>query len=729
MADKQNGLGSAMEDPENEQLAPEQTEAPAPDAQEPALGAPIVPQSSSPSMKPLGGEEAPPQQEAKLAPPVDPAKELAKQHEMLQQEKLEAASKGDLVGLGTALLKEKELNKTAPMKAVIEKAAQPTPNPHILTGVLPTIAAGKEPANTGAGLGSATFAPPSADAGKEDPTTGVGLGADAPHPGFDDKLGSAAPQQDFKEIMKRYDEGIQAARDKGTPDGDTEAGHLERAKLTFEKQHPYGSAMNHPGLLGKIEHGLAEVGNVAGAALVPGVEAAIPGSALNRQAKDVGAQADIEEGEKGKLSEAQAEHEKEIAAAAARDSKLAGQLLLKGYVAKQDANGNFTLDQVPGFRDAPKSAQEVYASAVASALEKNPEEDPAKDPKVTAALDALKAFQKASQPNAEANKEAQQAFISKLGQLGYKTDAADLDKSVDQAVADKKITTKEAADFRGFQGVNPNPATNIVVSGEQAKQRQNIKDAHTYYSYTDDDGTTHLVTGDKVPQDAESTKINNVEQYVGEARAGNVVQKNLNLIAQDVHDHPELWDSPELRNILATATEDINRASAGILIAGTGGSIPIPAGLGHMINTYLEKFPADKKGSEALRQYIADYKAMKDKALVMQMEIQNGKIGRAGAQGFLSITNQIPDGDTPDSKTALRQVGNLQLTQSGLMQKYPDKYQDFVKEHPYEPKESPKESSQGESKGHVILYKGSKYQYKGTGATNDIKNYTPLNTK
>lgn len=722
MADNKNGLGSAIEDPENEQLAPEQAPAP----EEPALGAPIVPQSSGPSMKPLGGEEAPPQQEAKLTPPVDPAKELAKQHAALQQEKIEAANKGDLVGLGTALLKEKELNKTAPMKAVMEKAAEPTTPQHLM-GVPPSTAVGKEPAATGAGLGSAAAAPESVDAGRADPNTGAGLGSDAPHTGFD-KLGKASPQLDFKETIKRYDEGIQAARDKGTADGDIEAGHLERAKLTFEKQHPYGSAMNHPGVLGKIEHGLAKAGNIAGDILAPGVMLAVPSTDMHKALQAGGAEKDIEEGEKNKLSEAQAEHEKEIAAAAARDSKLAGQLLLKGYVVTKDANGSQTLLQVPGFRDAPKDAKEIFASAVASALEKNPTTDPMQDPAVIAAQKGLQGEQKANQPSSEANKEAQQAFISNLAQLGFKTDPENLDKSIDQAVADKKITPKQASDFRGYQAINPNPATNVVVSGLQANQKQKIKDAHTYYSYTDADDTTHLVTGDKVPQDAESTKINNVEQYVGEARAGNVVQKSLNLISQDVQDHPEIWDSPELRSILATSTEEINRASAGLLIAGTGGSIPLPAGLGHMIDTYLQKFPSDKKGSEALRQYIADYKAMKDKALVMQMEMQGGKIGRAGAQGFLSITNQIPDGSTPDSKTAQRQVRNLQTTQSELMKKYPDKYQDYVKEQALEPKAQP-DKAEGAGKGHVILYQNQKYQYNGTGDTKDIKNYTLVPAK
>jgi hypothetical protein len=104
-----------------------------------------------------------------------------------------------------------------------------------------------------------------------------------------------------------------------------------------------------------------------------------------------------------------------------------------------------------------------------------------------------------------------------------------------------------------------------------------------------------------------------------------------------------------------------------------------------MIDTALQNKALDKKTGDAVKNYIADYVAMKDKGLVMQQELQGGKIGRAGAQGFLSITQQIPDGATPDSKTAKRKLHDLQETQDELATQYPDSYGNFTKEPVYNP--------------------------------------------
>lgn len=204
----------------------------------------------------MGGGAAQPVQD-------DKTKELAKQHEEIQKTKTEAAKKGDLVGLGTALIQEREFNKSAPMQEVMKTAGTPTAFP--------------APENTG----------PGAKNGKPDP--------------------KVAAENEFMDKMKSYNVGIQAAKDKATPEGDMEAGHLERAKLEFQKQHPWGSAGNHPGILGKVGHVLGEIGNVAGEALAPGIAAAIPGSRLNREVQDQQAQGEIKQGSDEQLQAAQAD--------------------------------------------------------------------------------------------------------------------------------------------------------------------------------------------------------------------------------------------------------------------------------------------------------------------------------------------------------------------------------------------------------------------------------------
>lgn len=269
-------------------------------------------------------------------------KELAKRHGDLQKEKAAAMEKGDLVGLGTALIKEREFNKEGPMQEMARVASQASAFPSAT------------PAYTG----------PNAK------------GSKAPEPGkaIDPKI---AAEDEFMYKMKNYNEGIQAAKDKGTPEGDMEAGHLERAKLEFQKQHPWGSAGNHPGVLGKIGHVLGTIGNVAGEAIAPNVAAAVPGSRLNREIQDQNAQQDIEQGSKEQLAAAQADKATQPAEVKPQDqlakNKLDAENTLK-QLQTQLQNPNITPEQKQAIQ---QQQEQIYAS--------NPEfkpkqEDQAKQP-------------------------------------------------------------------------------------------------------------------------------------------------------------------------------------------------------------------------------------------------------------------------------------------------------------------------------------------------------------
>lgn len=270
--------------------------------------------------------------------PEDQTKKLSKQHEQIQLSKSEAAEKGDLVGLGTALIQEREFNKTGPMQEVMKAASSANAFPEY-TG--PNAKGSKAP-----------------EAGKA----------------IDPKF---AAEDEFMYKMKSYNEGIQNARDKGTPEGDMEAGHLERAKLEFQKQHPWGSAGNHPGVLGKIGHVLGAIGNVAGEALAPGVTAAIPGSRLNREVQDQQAQQDIRQGSDEQLQSAQATKATQEPVSKPQDqlaqNKLDAENKLKQLQA-QLQNPATTLEQKQAIQ---QEQEQIYAS--------NPEfkpkpEDQAKQP-------------------------------------------------------------------------------------------------------------------------------------------------------------------------------------------------------------------------------------------------------------------------------------------------------------------------------------------------------------
>jgi hypothetical protein len=218
----------------------------------------VAPQPTA--MKSFGGVATTPKQEEEAPAAPDPMKEIEKQRAVIHQDKQEAAKTGDLVGLGKALINEKLLNQSEPMKAAMDAVANVNPAMPTYTG--------------------------KADLGKG--------------PGQDQA------KADYETKLRAYDQHIQAALDAGTPDGAIEAGHLEQAKLTYQKQHPYGSAVNHPGVLGKIEHGLSVAGNIAGNALIPGVMPSIPGSQANIASKMAGAEEQVKEGEEQKLQASEA---------------------------------------------------------------------------------------------------------------------------------------------------------------------------------------------------------------------------------------------------------------------------------------------------------------------------------------------------------------------------------------------------------------------------------------
>jgi hypothetical protein len=83
----------------------------------------------------------------------------------------------------------------------------------------------------------------------------------------------------------------------------------ERALSDFKAAHPLGSDISaRPGLLGKIEHGLARVGNIAGDIIAPGTMALIPGTDLNTRAQRAGQERGFTAASEAGLREAQAEN-------------------------------------------------------------------------------------------------------------------------------------------------------------------------------------------------------------------------------------------------------------------------------------------------------------------------------------------------------------------------------------------------------------------------------------
>jgi hypothetical protein len=76
----------------------------------------------------------------------------------------------------------------------------------------------------------------------------------------------------------------------------------------FQKLHPMGGDISEkPGVLGKIEHGLSRVGNIAGDVLAPGIMANIPGSDVYKRGQETERLKGFGEAEEAKQKEAAGE--------------------------------------------------------------------------------------------------------------------------------------------------------------------------------------------------------------------------------------------------------------------------------------------------------------------------------------------------------------------------------------------------------------------------------------
>ena len=306
--------------------------------------------------------------------------------------------------------------------------------------------------------------------------------------------------------------------------------------------------------------------------------------------------------------------------------------------------------------------------------------------------------------------------LATYGKAPTGSTVAELDKRFDEATKLRGMNQKDA-DTQVAQQSREDAATERKYEHEQTRQDRMAK---AYYTYTDKTGT-HVTTGDKLdelPEDAQLLPVKDIGSLLGEGRAMNAVQDSLNELHKDLDEHPEVFNNAAARGIVQTTTEQMNRVAATMLIAGTGGAIPLPSGMGDMINTALQNSALDDKTAKAVKDYIADYKAAKDKAMTIQMMMQNGKMGRGGQQAFESIVNQLPGGSTPDNATALRQMSALQRTSSTLANKYPEEYGDYKKTKPYEAKNAPAPTGatgevvvDGKIVGHVITGADGKQKY------------------
>lgn len=84
----------------------------------------------------------------------------------------------------------------------------------------------------------------------------------------------------------------------------------------YKKQHPWGSPVSeHPGFLGKVAHGLAKAGNIAGDVFAPATMALIPGTDLNKRVQEASDVAGLEKAQQEERLGGEAKSKEELEAA------------------------------------------------------------------------------------------------------------------------------------------------------------------------------------------------------------------------------------------------------------------------------------------------------------------------------------------------------------------------------------------------------------------------------
>jgi len=430
-----------------------------------------------------------------------------------------------------------------------------------------------------------------------------------------------------------------------------------------------GIAKPHP-VAGGILRGLETVGDI----VAPRIMARIPGTELHHEGL-IGR-------EEGKLGTDVAAQEKEAAAAkdtaqakaADRNDALTRALLAKGYTLENDpTTGEPTLTDVPGFqREKPeplfdKSGALIGFQTGEGLLDLN-------SPKLTPEMKAIAEASKPKVPQVgDAGATSWNSRILNELNVNPKTKKEKIPQEYKVLPTDNETQAKEKLQTVKDLVSGAAGQEHITISQQAAQQRR----ADKFYSYTDADGKVQLASGDKVPGDAEGViPVTDVKSYIESAENTNLVQTSLNQLSKN---NMAIFDDPKARATLTTALDEGQARSIGFLIAGTGGSLSLPSGSGHIIDQFLENNAVPQNLRRDVKNYIVDYYSMKDKLIALQMAMQHDRMGRGQQAVIQAMFNQLPGPSTADSDMAKRALGNLQGFLEGIKDRYPEQYGKYKK--------------------------------------------------
>lgn len=131
----------------------------------------------------------------------------------------------------------------------------------------------------------------------------------------------------------------------------------------------------------------------------------------------------------------------------------------------------------------------------------------------------------------EQNKLAFQGVISKLDAAGLSTDPKTIDKSLDAALKQGKITPQEHAAARSYQAANTTPGTNLTVHVEGQQAGEDLKEKSGFYAYQG-----KIVRGSKLSEEqrANAIPVKNVEKADESIKGTNSVLSSFDRYESDL---------------------------------------------------------------------------------------------------------------------------------------------------------------------------------------------------
>ena len=452
--------------------------------------------------------------------------------------------------------------------------------------------------------------------------------------------------------------------------GTVEYGQQRQALLDYKNAHPLGGDISaKPGFWGKLEHGLATAGNIAGDVVAPGTMALIPGTDLNKR---------VQAGANARWTQLGAENQEKQAATQNLESETAERNASANAwkpmgEPKQDPTTGQWFQSGTG-KDA--SGQEVTSwKPVSGGPTATP--DQAKQP--VGDTGASQFSQQLGTLTAGMSPEDQQKFTQAYGIKPNDTGATAEKRLADAKAAaqmtgaerDRKVQEDATAAQREF--------TNKIAAGELAvKQAGENKGGTDVVRGYDKDGVPHL-TSEADAKAQGLTKITKAtDKDIDSARTHNVVLNDMQAKLNDVvHDSGALNQNEGQRAIIAKALSDEKNTTFQSLL--TSGVL--------------------SQASEPTKAYIQSVLSLRESALGLPKEITGGS--RVSEVQSSALWATLPSAASLDSKYALSQAKKFQANIDRLWQRV-DSVEGMTHEQPAEELAAPKRAKTATGGGGTV---------------------------